>query len=107
MSLDIYLETEDRHELFHTNITHNLNIMAQKAALYYPLWRPEEIGITTVTQLVGPLTYGIAKLTTRPSYFKMFDAANGWGTYDQFLPWLRNLLAACERYPKAFVRASR
>jgi signal transduction histidine kinase len=31
--------------LFVSNITHNLNIMADKAGIYQHLWRPEEIGI--------------------------------------------------------------
>lgn len=32
---------------------------------------------------------------------------NRWGTYDNALPWLRELAAACRRYPKATVRVSK
>jgi len=56
MSLSIYLTQKyqitydegktfiDKEEtLFDTNITHNLTTMADKAGIYYALWRPEEI----------------------------------------------------------------
>jgi hypothetical protein len=39
--------------------------------------------------------------------FKMHDAPNGWGTYEQFLPWLEEYLRACEENPDAIVMVSR
>lgn len=39
--------------------------------------------------------------------FRAYDSPNGWGTYDNFVPWLEKYLAACEEYPDAEVRVSR
>lgn len=39
MSLDISLILDDK-VVFETNITHNLNTMADKAGIYYACWRP-------------------------------------------------------------------
>jgi len=50
---------------------------------------------------------GITQLKSDPKRFKEFDAKNGWGTYDDFLPWLQKYLEACEAYPDAEIRASR
>lgn len=125
MSLDIYLrgEPEEREEtcfhcghtetnqvcptLFESNITHNLNAMAEKAGFYQHVWRPEEIGITKAKELIQPLTNGIALMRAKPAEFKVLSASNGWGTYEQFLPWLDKLLQACIDYPEATVEASR
>jgi hypothetical protein len=42
-----------------------------------------------------------------PARFDKYNASNGWGTYKQFLPWLEEYLAACERMPDAAVSVSR
>lgn len=94
-------------EVFSANITHNLNRMADEAEIYKEVWRPEENGITTAAQLIEPLRRGIAAMKADPIRFKLFDAPNGWGVYEDFVPWLERYLAACEEYPTALVRASR
>jgi len=32
---------------------------------------------------------------------------NGWGLYEDFVPWIERYLAACEEYPEAIIRVSR
>lgn len=93
--------------VFDTNITHNLGEMAAEAGLYKPLWRPEENGIERAKDLIEPLRNGIDKMENNPSWFKAFNAENGWGTYKQFLPWLKQLLTACEENPTATIHTSR
>jgi hypothetical protein len=125
MSLDVYLqgETTDvpctcRHcghdhtrketeEFFSANITHNLGRMAREAGIYEALWRPDEIGITKASQLIEPLRAGIAMMRAEPGRFRPLSASNGWGTYEQFIPWVEKYLAACEDYPGASVHVSR
>lgn len=34
-------------------------------------------------------------------------AANGWGTYDDFVQWLKKYLEACREHPEAKIRARR
>ena len=108
MSLGICLECNCcKSELYETNITHNLNKMAHEVDLYYCLWRPEEKNIKKAVQLIKPLKKGIELMKNNPGKYKKYDATNGWGTYDQFLPWLEELLKACEMYPDARIRVSR
>lgn len=125
MSLDIYLEGEvkqvpcncchcgkdhtrdKKEEFFSSNITHNLNRMAGEAGIYDIIWRPEENGITKAEQLIEPLKKGIELMRSDPERFKKFNPSNGWGTYDDFIPWLEEYLIACESYPDATVKVSR
>ncbi|MCI5143361.1 MAG: hypothetical protein D3909_16895 [Candidatus Electrothrix sp. ATG1] len=94
-------------EVFEANITHNLNTMADKAGIYYHVWRPEEIGIKKAGDLIFPLEKGISDMKARPGFYKKFDAPNGWGTYDEFVPWLEEYLQACKNYPEAEIGISR
>lgn len=122
MSLDVWLLSPAEHvcgacghrsanpgggEVFSANITHNLGRMAREAGIYMHLWRPEEIDIKVAAQLIKPLREGIALMKADPPRFKAHDASNGWGTYDQFVPWIERYLAACEENPEARVEVSR
>jgi len=125
MSLSIYLtgstsevecicsHCENKHtradveEIYSANITHNLNRMADAAGFYKALWRPDEIQISKAYQLIPFLANGIATLESNPDLFKKFDAVNKWGTYEQFLPWLKALLTACQENPNADIGVSR
>ena len=111
MSLDVYLNdptaTYETDYLFWANITHNLGKMASKAGIYKSLWRPEEIDKTTAGEIVDALTLGLIKLKSRPDYFKKYSAENGWGTYEQFIPWVERYLEACKEYPDAKITVSR
>lgn len=122
MSLDVYLispqkiksicshcntEVESEEELFEANITHNLFKMAHQAGIYKLLWRPDELEIFVASLLISPLENAIAWMKSDPKFFKQFDSPNGWGTYDQFLPWLERYLEACIKYPDAIVEVSR
>lgn len=107
MSLDVYLLEMRETEIFEANITHNLVEMADEAGIYQCLWRPEEIGIETAGQLIEPLTVGVVLLKSDPARFKKFDASNGWGRYEQFVPWVEKYLNACIENPTAKIRVSR
>lgn len=98
---------ETRGELHWQNITHNLGSMAEEAGFYQALWRGEEIGVDTPEKLLHFLDTGIRLMKSDPDRFKKFDADNGWGTYDQFLPWLEELIVACREYPDAIISRSR
>ena len=107
MSLDIYLMEMRPVEVFETNITHNLNRMAKAAGIYKHLWRPEEIGIAKACDLIEPLSAARDKMLANPDKYKQFDASNGWGTYEQFVPWLERYLDACRTFPNAQIQVSR
>lgn len=125
MSLEVYLTGEKKpktctcyecgnehvretaEEFYSANITHNLNDMAEAAGIYKPLWRPEEIGITHAKDLIGFLTVGLANLESDPARFERFNAPNGWGLYEHFVPFVREYLNACKEHPDAEVSVSR
>jgi len=94
-------------EVYSANITHNLNKMAEAAGIYKVLWRPEEVGITHAKQLIEPLHIGLTTLKSHPETFKQYNAPNGWGLYEDFVPWIEKYLAACEKHPDAEVRVCR
>jgi hypothetical protein len=118
MSLDVWLKspapcphcgeaTGYGDEVFSANITNNLNKMAEAAGIYEHLWKPEEIGITKALQLIDPLQTGLAKMKADPEKYKAYNSPNGWGLYENFVPWIEKYLAACEEYPESIVSVSR
>jgi hypothetical protein len=57
--------------------------------------------------LIGPLRAGLELLRSDPERFKKFNAPNGWGLYEHFVPWVAEYLAACEENPDAEVHVCR
>jgi hypothetical protein len=113
LDIDLYLEvdvgTPEPHRVifYCANITHNLTDMADVAGIYKMVWRPEKNGIETASQLIAPLTIAIEDMKKNPKKYKKFDAENGWGTYDDFVPWLCRLRDACKKFPIAKIKVSR
>lgn len=113
MSLTVTLSNAPCHACglvkdgYDANITHNLTSMANEAGIYEILWRPEENNITKASQLIAPLSDAIKLMKKDPERFKKHNSSNGWGSYKNFLPWLIEYLAACEKMPNAKVFANR
>jgi len=107
MSLDVYLEKVEPCEVYSDNITHNLNVMAKEAGLYFALWRPDEVGLTRAKELIPLLTDGLYKLIEDPERFKAMNPINGWGDYDGLVAFVSEYLKACIANPDARVRVSR
>jgi hypothetical protein len=98
---------KDTNEVYSGNITHNLGAMATEAGIYEALWKPEELGITKAKQLIEPLRAGLELMKSDPERFKKFDSDNGWGTYDDFIPFVSEYLNACIDNPNSGVKVSR
>jgi len=107
MSLDVYLTLDNGKEVYDANITHNLNTMAEEAGIYKHLWRPEELGITKAKDLIEPLAEGLSKMVCNKSHYEQFNASNGWGLWEHFVPWIAKYLDACRKYPDANVNVYR
>lgn len=101
MSLDFSLMRVQETTVFDTNITHNLGKMAHEAGIYNHLWHPENIGVEKAEELIAPLESGLARLKKNPAKYRKFDAPNGWGTYEHFVPFVEKVLTACKKYPDA------
>ena len=100
-----YVEKEEC--VYDANITHNLGKMADKAGIYYALWRPEEIEKSKAKDIIELLEKGLADLKERPEYFQQFNSDNGWGLYENFVPFVEKYLDACKEYPETDIYVSR
>lgn len=120
MSLGVYLHRnlylsydkgktyeEKQETVYEANITHNLGKMADEAGIYEALWRPEEINIEKASELIPLLESALFDLKSRPEYYSKFNASNGWGLYENFVPFVENYLEACKKYPDALISVSR
>ena len=89
-------------EVFYANTTHNLMQMANAAGLYDPIWD----GSVVAKDLIAPLEAGIKWLKENRQEAESYNASNGWGTYEDFLPWVERYLEACKKYPEATISVS-
>jgi hypothetical protein len=118
-------ETQER--VYDANITHNLGEMADKAGIYEALWRPHRLkedynvpendhnaeyefetnNKTIAKDIIEVLENGLADLKARPEYFKKFNSENGWGMYQNFVPFVEKYLNACKQHPDTTIEVSR
>ncbi len=59
------------------------------------------------SDLIEPLTAGLAAMKADPARFEKLNASNGWGLYEHFVPWVERYLEACKTHPAAFVKVNR
>lgn len=109
MGLNVELLDIPKEEIcvYDTHITHNLAPMAEAAGLYMACWRPEEINAVQAKDIISILEKGLKELEDHPDIYRTFDSSNGWGTYDQFVPWVKEYLHACKAHPEAKIYADR
>lgn len=93
--------------VFDANITHNLGKMAEAAGIYYACWQPDKIGAAKANDILPILEKGYKDMEERPEYYRQFDAENGWGTYKDFMPWIKEYMEACRAYPDATIEVDR
>lgn len=107
MSLDFYLHYEidgNTITVFDRNITHNLGAMASEAGIYKALWRPLENGYEYAKDITPILEEGLEKMKDNPDHYEKFNAENGWGLYEHFVPFVEEVLKACKQYPNAKIK---
>ena len=116
-----------RECLYRSNITHNLNRMADEAGLYEALWRPyqlkpgydipeddyqaeykfEEDNPVRAYEIISIIEKGLEDMKARPKHYETFNSSNGWGMYEHFVPFVEEYLKALKEYPEAFVECDR
>jgi hypothetical protein len=137
MSLDVYIKdkyfltkdkvnfTEHYEDVYNSNITHNLNIMATMVSkdFYNALWRPylivnpnrevledyrleyefEDSVDVYCKDIIEVIENGLTKLKRNPTKYKKYDNPEGWGLYEHFVPWVEKYLTKLKEYPNYFV----
>ena len=128
MSLDVSLKDPTAKyygcTLYDANITHNLAEMAIEAGIYEALWRPyrlldgyremdyekerefEDSHKVFAHDIIPVIENGLNDLKARPDHFRKFDSPNGWGTYENFVPFVEEYLCAKRSYPDAIVETN-
>ena len=110
-----------RESLYNANITHNLGKMAEAAGLYEALWRPyqlkpgydipeddyeaenafEEANPVRAHEIIPIIEKGLEDMKARPKHYEKFNSPNGWGMYDNFVPFVEKYLDALKEFPEA------
>ncbi|MPN58149.1 hypothetical protein SDC9_205850 [bioreactor metagenome] len=80
--------------------------MAEAVGLYKALWSPEEICITSASQMIAPLEKAIKELENDPEKYKAYNPSNGWGNYDIFVSFCKSVLHTCREHPDAVIEAA-
>lgn len=107
MSSTVYLKTSDGDYVYESNITHNLNTMADKAGIYNVIWNPKEIGAKNAEDIIEQLDKGLLKLIRNPSFFETFNSSNQWGVYRDLVIFVARYLEACRQYPNLLIEVSK
>ena len=55
----------------------------------------------------SPSSQPLNDLKEGPEYFKTFNSPNGWGMYENFVPFVEKYLEACKDFPDALIEVSR
>lgn len=110
MSLDVTLTKLKPVSVYSGNITHNLTSMARavhinNTTLYNYVWMSENI--SKAKELINPLKEGLKELESNPEHYKKFNPPNKWGSYEDFVQFLKEYLKACTENPDADIEISR
>lgn len=108
MSLDILLldaTMTPPHVCYGASLPQSLIPMARAAGLYEVLWTPAQAGIHRAGDLRQPLRSGWGTLRLEEKRCRIVTPAEGWGTYEELVTFVRELLMACQRTPEAVVQA--
>ena len=102
MGLDISLVK--REYVVEQNITHNLNHMWKKADIYDALYNSEGC---EAQEILPILIDGLADMVANKEEYEKLNSPNGWGVYENAVPWLIELIQGCKDYPDSVIEVSR
>jgi hypothetical protein len=115
MSLDVTLMITQPTEVYTSNITHNLGVMARAVklsdgnTLYNILWRPDECipPYEVASEISELLDEGLNILLASPEEYKQYNPENGWGSYDGLVSFVYRYRNATWEYPESTLQISR
>jgi len=104
MSLDIGLTKIMQVDVVSENITHNLTGMWKAVDIYDALYMSEG---KTASDVLPVLIKGYRELASNPNKYRQYNHPSGWGTYENAVTWLKNLIEEFEEYPDGIITVSK
>ena len=102
MSLTINLAKKEY--LLNLNITHNLGAMWQEAGIYDALYNSAGM---QASEVLPVLVNGLSDMIANPEKYKKLNSPNGWGLYENAVPWLAELIKGFNENPDAIIEVSK
>ena len=81
--------------------------MASECGVYPFIWRHDENKVEKASDLIDPINQALMSLGLSPEKYKNLEPKNGWGTYQNFVDFLIELVNACQAHPDATVHVWR
>ena len=102
MGLDISLVKVEY--LLDMNITHNLVPMWKEAGIYAALYNSDGLDARDV---FPELVDGLTDMILYPDKYKALNSPNGWGTYENAVRWLAELVKGFEEHSSSRIMISK
>lgn len=96
-------EEISENELFADSITWNLNPMWYAAGVHDALRKSDG---KKANEIDEALVAGLRRMRADPETFRKMNPPNGWGTYEQAMKLLEELIRVVQSYPEATIRIS-
>lgn len=102
--IDIYVTHDDRYTSHFEvgNMTYNIRPMF-RAAVGASF---RDFHGMTCAQALPFVMFAWQQMKRRPDEFRKVEASNGWGTYDQFMPFLTKFYVMLRLHPTGIIRIS-
>lgn len=112
MSLDIEL-LDNSVSVLNLNITNNLNKMVQQYSYehYLAIWHPYDLNSLDkcrpllAIDVVNYYEETLIEFLHNRKEYERYNSSNGWGTYDDMVSFLTQLISYCHKYPTATLTA--
>lgn len=111
MSLDLWLKKPECPTCHHSDETESKNYTYNVCNMWYEVF-PEDDGMVMIDGMTGKhsltiLTYFLGILLKNPDRFKVLNPKNGWGCYDTFVKFIKELIELANKHPDWIWEASR
>lgn len=111
MSLDLTLESIQCKECGHAMVEKSFNYTYNASKMWYEMF-PEDEGMVKIEGMTGQeaqpkLLHAIKNMRKNKEVLKLLEPTNGWGSYEGFLSFLRQLYKASQEFPSSVWRADR
>jgi hypothetical protein len=111
MSLDLSIAPNSCKHCGKGDDTLEFNYTYNVSQMWYEIY-PDDEGMVQLDGMTGQeaapkIQKAIEEMLSKPAKMKKFQPANGWGSYEGFLQFLKDVLEACKECPDGVWRSFR